>query len=527
MYQALYRKWRPVDFDDVSGQPHVTSTLKGEIECGRLSHAYLFTGSRGTGKTSCAKILAKAVNCLHPVNGNPCGECEICRGIGNGSILDVIEIDAASNNGVDNIRDLREEVNFTPVSAKYRVYIIDEVHMLSIGAFNALLKTLEEPPAHVIFILATTEVHKLPATVLSRCQRFDFKRISPEDICARLLYVAGKEGANLTEEAAMLIARVADGGMRDALSLLDRCLVRGGTVDSQTVRDAAGLAGTEHLFEFSSFVANGDFAGALSLVTRLHNEACDIESLCTELTLHFRNLMVAKTVPDCGKLIVCSEQELKLIKQRAAELRLAKILECINTLCEASKSMKGASSKKIRLETAVVSMCSPLAGNESSASVPVESSAVQPSATPVKEPAAVLEQKPELPSTADSPSPTEAASSQPAPEQPSAPKVFEDGAFDRWPEIIDALKKCDIALASVLSGSSAHFRRGKLTIVSDNSALYDFIRTDSHGTTLKKCVFDVLGCAVPMSVARNKGEESAAKSPLENLIKKVEDYNNN
>ena len=223
MYQVLYRKWRPQVFTDVYGQEHITKTLMNAVDTGRVSHAYLFTGSRGTGKTTCAKILAKAVNCEHPVNGNPCNECASCRGIDDGSVVDVVEIDAASNNGVDNIRDLREETNYMPSSVKYRVYIIDEVHMLSTGAFNALLKTLEEPPEHVKFILATTEVHKLPSTILSRCQRFDFKRISPEDISSRLKYVAKQENIDLTDEGAMLIARVSDGGMRDALSLLDRC----------------------------------------------------------------------------------------------------------------------------------------------------------------------------------------------------------------------------------------------------------------------------------------------------------------
>ena len=218
LYQVLYRKWRPRCFADVVGQPQVTVTLQNELMAGRIAHAYLFTGSRGTGKTTCAKILAKAVNCLHPQDGDPCGECEICRAADDGSLMDIVEIDAASNNGVDNIRTLREEANFTPASAKYRVYIIDEVHMLSVGAFNALLKTLEEPPPHVIFILATTEVHKLPATILSRCQRFDFRRIPPEDIADRLDYVARQEGATVDRDAALLLARLADGALRDALA---------------------------------------------------------------------------------------------------------------------------------------------------------------------------------------------------------------------------------------------------------------------------------------------------------------------
>ena len=243
MYQVLYRKYRPKRFADVYGQDHVTKTLLHELRENRVSHAYLFTGSRGTGKTTCAKILAKAVNCENSQGGEPCGECEVCRGIDDGSLFDVVEIDAASNNSVNDIRDLREEVNYTPARCKYKVYIIDEVHMLSTGAFNALLKTLEEPPAHVIFILATTEVHKLPATILSRCQRFDFKRIQPETMCRRLQDVAAQEQFVLEDEAAMLIARLADGALRDGLSILDQCAGKGERVTAQLVAETAGLAG--------------------------------------------------------------------------------------------------------------------------------------------------------------------------------------------------------------------------------------------------------------------------------------------
>ena len=244
MYQALYRKYRPRSFSEVVGQDHITDTLQNELKSGRISHAYLFTGSRGTGKTTCAKILAKAVNCLSLQEGDPCNTCENCTGIDDGSVLDILEIDAASNNGVENIRELRENAVFTPAKGKYRVYIIDEVHMLSTGAFNALLKTLEEPPSHVVFILATTEVHKLPATILSRCQRFDFKRIEPEVIAGRLAFVAKEEGLDLTGDAALLIASMADGGMRDALSILDLCAGQEGTIDEKMVEKVSGRAGS-------------------------------------------------------------------------------------------------------------------------------------------------------------------------------------------------------------------------------------------------------------------------------------------
>ncbi|MGN0470356.1 MAG: DNA polymerase III subunit gamma/tau, partial [Acutalibacteraceae bacterium] len=254
MYRVLYRKYRPQFFSDVVGQHQVTQTLKNELKAGRISHAYLFTGSRGTGKTTCSKILAKAVNCLNPHDGDPCGECEICRGIDDGSIMDVVEIDAASNNGVDDIRLLREEANFTPANTKYRVYIIDEVHMLSIGAFNALLKTLEEPPLHVVFILATTEVHKLPSTIMSRCQRFDFHRISPQDIASRLDYVCKNEGVEIDSQAALLISGIADGALRDALSLLDQCMGQSGHITEDIVRKTAGLADKSHLISITDAV---------------------------------------------------------------------------------------------------------------------------------------------------------------------------------------------------------------------------------------------------------------------------------
>ena len=326
MYRALYRKWRPQVFSDVSGQGHITETLMNEISTGRLSHAYLFTGSRGTGKTTCAKILAKAVNCLNPQNGSPCNECEICRGIDDGSILDVTEIDAASNNSVDNIRDLRDEVNFTPAAAKYRVYIIDEVHMLSGGAFNALLKTLEEPPGHVLFILATPDVQTLPATLLSRCQRFDFRRIPPEDIAARLMKVAENENLQLDEDAALLIARVSDGALRDALSILDQCAGYNEPITVKTVGNAAGLLGKDYLFEISDALLGEDSSKILNIIDRLHSSSCDMERLMSELVNHFRNIMIAKTTKNPEKFIVCTPDELIRYKENAQNITYGAVL---------------------------------------------------------------------------------------------------------------------------------------------------------------------------------------------------------
>lgn len=559
VYQALYRKWRPNIFSDVYGQPHVTKTLRSQLENGRISHAYLFTGSRGTGKTTCAKILSKAVNCLNPDNGNPCNECEICKGIDNGSILDVIEIDAASNNGVDNIRDLREEANFTPANAKYRVYIIDEVHMLSIGAFNALLKTLEEPPSHVIFILATTEIHKLPSTILSRCQRFDFKRIAPEDITARLMYVAENENVNLTQNAASLIARIADGGMRDALSLLDRCFAMGTDIDENTVSDAAGIAGTVHLFSFSEFVAKGDFTSSLRLVSKLHSESCDIDSLCTELTLHFRNIMVAKTVGDCEGLIVCSKDELQKIKERASQLKLSKILSCIEVLEQTSKNIKNAANKKIQLEAAVIKMCAPSASTgegisadledrlsaieEKLASIssgspvsaapaytaPVQPAPVEapvPKPEPVKEPEPapapqaqpVQEERPPMPE-APPPAP-------PAPVAPPAESDIPDGEFSNWADVLEKLLKYDIPLFGILANSKASIKNGRLIIHSENPTLFDFICSDTHSKELSRAVYEVIGRKMKIAVSNNE-KPKAEKSPLENLKAKINNFNSN
>ncbi len=369
MYRALYRKWRPQVFSDVSGQSHITETLKNEISSGRLSHAYLFTGSRGTGKTTCAKILAKAVNCLNPQNGSPCNECSICRGIDDGSILDVTEIDAASNNSVDNIRDLRDEVNFTPAAAKYRVYIIDEVHMLSSGAFNALLKTLEEPPEHVLFILATTEVQKLPATILSRCQRFDFRRIPPEDIAQRLMTVAQNENLQLDNDAALLIARVADGALRDALSILDQCAGYNEPITVKTVGNAAGLLGKDYLFEISDAILNGDSSTVLSIIDRLHSSSCDMERLMSELVNHFRNIMMAKTTRTPEKFIVSTPEELAKYKENGQKMTYGSLLHIMETLCKEASQLKYSSHQRAQTETTLIRLCSPALSTDNEAIV--------------------------------------------------------------------------------------------------------------------------------------------------------------
>ena len=367
MYKVLYRKWRPQTFSDVVGQSHITETLMNEVKENRLAHAYLFTGTRGTGKTSCAKILSKAINCLHPVNGNPCNECEICKGIDNGSVMDVVEIDAASNRGIEDIRALRDESAFSPAQATYRVYIIDEVHMLTIEAFNALLKTLEEPPAHVKFILATTEVQKLPSTILSRCQRFDFRRIESEDIADRLMYVCSHEDAEITRGAAMLIARISDGGMRDALSLLDRCLSITRNVDASVVTDAAGIMSKSYLLNMARAFKEHDSSKALSLIDELHKSSCDAERLCSELTNYFRNILIIKTSKKPQDIIIATDEEISELKDISAEFSPAEIFNILSILNEASSAAKRTQNKRIEAEMAVIKICAPEMNSDSSA----------------------------------------------------------------------------------------------------------------------------------------------------------------
>ena len=359
MYRALYRKWRPQRFEDVVGQRAIVTALKNQITADRVGHAYLFTGVRGTGKTTCAKIFAKAVNCLHPVNGDPCGECEICRGIDNGSLLDVVEMDAASNNGVDDIRDLRDETAYTPSACRYKVYIIDEVHMLSTAAFNALLKTLEEPPAHVIFILATTEIQKVPATILSRCQRYDFTRIGPEDIARRVEYIAGEEKLELTPEGAELIARLADGALRDALSILDTCAGVTARIDADVVRRMAGVTDRSYLFRISDAIQAQDGAAALAQLAQLRQQSVDVKRLTEELIAHYRALMLAALPGGQSLLSGVSPEEEALYLQKGPQLGQREAIRAIRALGTALEHMTRGSDQRIELDLALFSLSEP------------------------------------------------------------------------------------------------------------------------------------------------------------------------
>ncbi len=562
MYQVLYRKYRPRVFSDVVGQKHITDTLSKEIETGKLSHAYLFTGSRGTGKTTCAKILSKAVNCLSPVNGNPCNECEICRGLDSGAILDVVEIDAASNNGVENIRDIREEINFTPAACKYRVYIIDEVHMLSIGAFNALLKTLEEPPAHVKFILATTEVHKLPVTVVSRCQRFDFKRVTPEAMSERMNLIAESEGFTLESEAASLIARISDGGMRDALSLLDQCTGHTKNITAETVLSVAGMTGKDHLFSLAEAVREKDSAKALAIISQLYGDSCDMERLASEMINHYRNLMIVKTVRSSDGLIVCTDDELERYRQQSAGYTLESVLNCISLLQDCVANIKRGVNRRIETEMTFIRMSNPILSDSNEAlltriadiefklktgsftqKVPEAAAAPQsaPAVTPAK-PESTAEAKPEvkvqttafeLPKVSAQTSVQEAPSHSfgyeaPA-EQNLAPASEEAVAAEGnealpWAEVLSEILRTNPALWGILNNSEAYINGDYVLIKSDNPTLSEFIKKDGNSRSVKEAVLRVTGKRYRLGLTRSAAPKAAVtpkRDPLEDLISRA------
>ena len=540
VYQALYRKWRPKTFSDVCGQETVTTALRSELTSGRLSHAYLFTGCRGTGKTTCAKILAKAVNCEHPVNGDPCNECPTCRGIDDGSVLDVTEIDAASNNGVDNIRDLRDEVAYTPVTGKYRVYIIDEVHMLSPGAFNALLKTLEEPPAHVLFILATTEVHKLPATILSRCQRFDFGRIRPQDIAARLSYVAEQEGMELAPDAAMLLARLADGAMRDALSLLDQCASAGSAITADTVAACTGMAAQDSLYRLTDCLIRRDGAAALGEIDAAYRGSKDMERLCTEWIGYMRGLMILHAMPDPGELIVAAPEDIEKMRQQAAQLDTAAVLHVMTVLQSTLEKLRGGASRRVEMEMAALRLCDPRLDDGTAAltrriealenalragipAAPV-TAAAQPTATaPTASASAPVAGVPSIP-VPDEPRPAETdAPPAPADEAPAhgVPPVAADDEqpFARWGEVLEQLRGSCIPLYAVLAQSNAIIKGGNMLLIcTDNAMFKELIGRDNNKELLMAAIRQATGQTLRVGLRRSVRVQKDKADPLSRLM---------
>lgn len=555
MYQVLYRKYRPKVFADVYGQEHVTSTLKNEIKENRIAHAYLFTGSRGTGKTTCAKILAKAVNCENSVDGEPCNECEVCKGLDSGTIYDVVEIDAASNNGVDNIRDLREEANYTPSRGKYRVYIIDEVHMLSTGAFNALLKTLEEPPAHVIFILATTEVHKLPATILSRCQRFDFKRIQPETMSVRLKQVAQLEGMELDDDAAILIARIADGALRDGLSILDQCAGRSKKIDSALVSEVAGLAGREALYKLTDCICTQNSSSAMTVISELYQNSYDMERLCVEMINHLRNFLIVKTVKDSRGLIICTDDEYNSIILSAENFTLENVIFALDLFQDALTKIKTGANARVELEMAFVKLCEPKLDvnidslvdriskleravnrgvNVSQQPTVVENtkSVVAENKQEVKAEKAVEEIKNDIlpPITSSKPSIEPKAlqgKNETAVNKPQQTVNTDDSntqyEFEHWGDFMDVIHKQNIALFGVLAGSRGYIRGEYFLIDSPNPTIIQFLKTPTYSKAIKQALYDVTGQSFKLGIFKKKATDAPKRDLLEDLIHQAED----
>lgn len=568
MYQVLYRKWRPKTFSDVSGQEHITTTLLNELSTNRLNHAYLFTGSRGTGKTTCAKILAKAVNCLHPVNGNPCGECEICKGIDSGSILDVTEMDAASNRKIDDIRQIIDEVQFKPSKCKYRVYIIDEVHMLTTEAFNALLKTLEEPPEHAIFILATTEVHKLPQTILSRCQRFDFHRIPPRAIADRLLYVANQEGVTLSDSAALLAASVADGALRDALSLLDRCIAISSDIDEDVVRSAAGLARKTYLFELANCVINKNTAKALEIVDRLYGESKDMARLCDELLSHFRTLMLIKSVKNPRDIVIMADDEFEQAQTQSDYLSLADIVYYMDVLSRAYQNMGRGTGDRTELEMAVVKLSSAeldgtvealtarvtalekavkkgirvncVPEQVQAVSQPVQSEPPKPEVQK-SEPEKVQEVKPVVETEKNEPvAPTPKIQGQPAQEQPvltaSGPKkavqrqsvdldaIYNNAQpFPDWAEVVNNMKPVSRTIAAAFANSSAYTSGKYMLIDTDNEMAFELLKNNERRQEIRQLIFETTGQHYNLGPYKRPSAKQEDKTdPVDRLVESLQ-----
>lgn len=521
MYLTLYRKWRPKTFEDVIGQPHITLTLKQEVQQSRTAHAYLFTGPRGTGKTTCSKILSMAINCTNSTDGNPCMECDSCKGIDQASILDVVEIDAASNNGVDNIRQLRDEASFTPTQCKYRVYIIDEAHMLSTGAFNALLKIMEEPPSHVVFILATTEAHKVPATILSRCQRFDFRRIKTEDIANSISKIAVAEAVTLTEQASMMLARLADGGMRDALSLLDQCIAYSTTVTEEVVLNAIGIVGKDYLYEMTDCILERDATKALLLIDKLYSMSKDLQSLLEELIFHFRNVMLCKTLKNPESLIAVLPDELEQLNKYASKLKLDDLLLFIAELQDCLDKMGKSIDRRLCFELCLIKLCT-----------------LAYSPTPAFDVASIISRLEKLEnmincgvtvnSTTEKPTPKSATKSISNVESGmvTAKPVDTDVPLTplmEWAEILEQISETNRPLWGVLHGSTASTADGFLYIENALNFVSDMLRTDSNAAKLVAAVAEKTGIKYKIRVKTSTQREPTTGEGVNDLLTKAKE----
>ncbi|MDR0919279.1 MAG: DNA polymerase III subunit gamma/tau [Oscillospiraceae bacterium] len=487
MYQALYRKWRPQTFDDVIAQPHIVTTLKNQLQNDKTSHAYLFTGSRGTGKTSCARILAKAINCLNPKGANPCLECENCIDADNSALADIVEIDAASNNSVDDVRDLRNSTAYAPERCKFKVFIIDEVHMLSISAFNALLKIMEEPPVYVKFILATTEVHKVPITILSRCQRYDFRRILPADIAARLEFVATQEKFQITNDAALLIATLADGGMRDALSLLDGCTAVSDNITAETVSSVAGAGTRKELFDIINAVITQNTAEAIAVVTALYNASKDITRLCEELIFQFRNIMLLQTDPATPLLTAVLPDEVLQLQNISKSITIHNTLYYLECLQKCSENLSRVPNKRVELEMCIVSLCNGMGiGVQTSQTVNIPQPMQTPQIVSIPQPM----QNPQVVNV-----PQQA---QVSPVQSVVSPGINIGEFvAEWEDILSAYKSKDHGGYGLLVGSKGKYSKYNdeiiIIVMVGSSMVKDYFNPEERKLKLKQSISQVLG----------------------------------
>lgn len=516
-YTALYRQYRPKTFDEIVGQPHIVNILKNSVKAGRVAHAYLFTGTRGTGKTSMAHILSRAINCLSPVDGNPCNSCEICRGILSGTVMDILEIDAASNNSVDNVRDLRDEVLYSPSQTKYKVYIIDEVHMLSTGAFNALLKTLEEPPEHVKFILATTEPHKLPATVLSRCQRFDFHRISASDIIGRLKQVSELCGAEAEPKALRLIAAKADGSLRDAISILDQCLSSGvKTVTYADVLSTTGIVDYIFLGEVAEAVLKRDSSRAFELVERLVMSGKDIQNFVSDLILYFRNLLLFKITKDPSDIIVATEEAVQAIKKISAGFEKDEITAAIRVLSELEPMLRWAVQPRIMLEVSLVRLCEGIAGS-GSVSLDERMTLLEKKIGSMSG----MPQTPKDPYAKDSASPiTAAVFKEPPHSGPPEIQKF-------WHEVLFTLKeRGKRALSSILQTAKLSQIDDKIVCLAfDNEASRTIVSEPSNITLIEGLLSEKFGRPVKIKITLTEmsdADDSCSAAVVDEVLHKVE-----
>ena len=511
-YMALYRKYRPHKLCDVVGQEHITATLKNELLNNQLSHAYLFTGSRGTGKTSCAKILAQCINCEHPINGEPCMECESCKAALSDTHPDIHEIDAASNNSVEDIRYIRDNIDFAPSMGRKKVYIIDEVHMLSTAAFNAFLKTVEEPPEHAVFVLATTELQKVPATILSRCQRFDFRRIEVDKICSRMQYIAGSEQFSLENAAATLIAHAADGGMRDALSILDMCVCASRNVTQQLVRDICGMAGEEYLNRLTDCITTCDVENALKLLNELHNSSVDMLTLFNNLTNHYRNLMIVKSIPGDNSPVVCSSFQLEKLKEQCNGMSMGQIISTI-TYIQQSIPLMQSSNRKTVAEMILIRLCNPqicsditslerrIANLENVLKQGVLVKSVESEPKPVIEPLI-------------------------ADKHIDTVNIPSDNVdrFEKWPDIIATVKQIAPLLGGGLVDSKAYFR-DNIIYVDAGDQFADMIRENKHNFKgiLHNAITQVMGQDYRIGPYSSFLKEN---DPINDLLKAVNNFNN-